>query len=92
MKKYVKPQLNDILFVVEDILTTSAEDGEDTQYTFLKTSVGGKEGVDYGAQSVSVIDDQSGEDFMKKLILSLMVIVGLMSTNVYANEITVLVN
>ena len=56
MKKYSKPEIKIILFEVEDVITAS-EGGSDATPRFLKTTVNGKEGANYGAQSVSIFDN-----------------------------------
>jgi len=52
-KTYATPELKEMTISVMDIIQTSAE--EPTAVT-LKTAVNGKEGTDYGAGSVSLLD------------------------------------
>lgn len=57
MKAYIKPEIEIRVFETEDIVTTSNMGGDSPEYKILKTSVNGNEGIDYGAQEVSVFDE-----------------------------------
>ena len=54
MEKYIKPEINIELLEIEDIITTSADGSVLGRY--LKSSVNGIEGTDYGTQDVSVFE------------------------------------
>jgi len=53
MKTYVKPELEETLFTVADIIQTSEEEIVPLR---LKTVVNNVEGTDYGSTEVSLID------------------------------------
>jgi len=52
IKKYITPELEERFISVNDIIQVSQENNPTT----LKTAVNGKEGLDYGAQEVSLLD------------------------------------
>ena len=54
-KMYNSPELDIVVFNVADVIRTS-ETTERPTTSKLKTSVAGKEGTNYGKQSVSIYD------------------------------------
>ena len=57
MKKiYGKPEMDIVVFEVSDVITTSGTGEEQPTARTLKTSIAGKEGSNYGQQSVSIYD------------------------------------
>lgn len=53
MKKYVKPELEETILTIADIIQTSETEPMAVR---LKTVVNDKEGMDFGAGDVSLID------------------------------------
>lgn len=54
MKNYTNPEVNIELFSDVDVIATSSDIIE--SIAVLKTLIAGKEGEDYGTQSVSIYD------------------------------------
>ena len=54
MKNYTNPEINIEFFNDTDVIATSSDTIE--SLAVLKTLVAGKEGEDYGTQSVSIYD------------------------------------
>jgi len=53
MKTYVKPELNETIFNIADIIQTSETEPVAVR---LKTVVNGNEGLDFGTGDVSLMD------------------------------------
>lgn len=55
MKNYTKPEIEFVLFTNSDVITTSGT-GDDLVPVKLKEIVNNNQGMDYGAQAVTVFD------------------------------------